>query len=105
MKIKSPHETAGIGKLHGYLGHFAKAKHINRGHNSDGLIKGPMSDKEAAGQVPQVVVTAKKMTADEASAYDAAQAKETSQRAKEAAAAKRAEDSQSKFQRVPVWSR
>lgn len=33
MKIKSPHETAGIGKLHGYLGHFAQARHINRGHN------------------------------------------------------------------------
>ena len=35
MKIKSPAETAQLGKSHAYLGHFAKAKHINRGHNSD----------------------------------------------------------------------
>ena len=35
MKVKTPFETAGIGKGHRYLGHFAKAKHINRGHNTD----------------------------------------------------------------------
>lgn len=35
MKIKSPAQTAQLGHTHAYLGHFAKAKHINRGHNSD----------------------------------------------------------------------
>lgn len=35
MKIKSAHETAGIGPGHRYLGHFAKPKYINQGHNSD----------------------------------------------------------------------
>ena len=33
MKVKTPHQTAEIGKLHGYLGHFAQPRHINRGHN------------------------------------------------------------------------
>jgi hypothetical protein len=33
--MKTAHETAGIGKNHRYLGHFAKPMHINRGHNSD----------------------------------------------------------------------
>lgn len=40
MKVKSPHATAGIGKLHGYLGHFAQPKHVNRGHNSDKIARG-----------------------------------------------------------------
>lgn len=38
MKVKSAHETAGIGHGHRYLGHFAKAANINRGHNSSGKI-------------------------------------------------------------------
>lgn len=62
MKFKSAHTTAGIGKLHGYLGHFAQPKHINRGHNSD--------------PIPRVTITAKRMTPAEARAYDEAQQRE-----------------------------
>ena len=41
MKYKEPIESAGLTKEHSYLGHFTKAKHINRGHNSD-----PMPEDE-----------------------------------------------------------
>lgn len=34
MKNRTAADVAGIGKAHKYLGHFAKAKHLNRGHNT-----------------------------------------------------------------------
>ncbi len=46
MKIKTAHETAGIGPGHRYLGHFAKPKFINQGHNDT-----PISDKEKKAKV------------------------------------------------------
>lgn len=46
MKIKSAHETAGLGKHHRYLGHFARPKFINQGHNDL-----PMSDREKKAKV------------------------------------------------------
>lgn len=50
MKVKSAHETAGIGKGHKYLGHFAKAKNINKGHNT---VEDD-TDPEMSGQTPYV---------------------------------------------------
>jgi hypothetical protein len=47
--MKTAAETCAIGANHKYLGHFAKAVHLNRGHNVDEVVpaKGPQSDKEA----------------------------------------------------------
>lgn len=55
MKVKSAHATAGIGKLHGYLGHFAKPKHINRGHNdlkNDYEVLNQMQRDRSEGGLP-----------------------------------------------------
>lgn len=55
MKVKSAHETACIGKGHKYLGHYAKAKHINRGHNSSGKIdpyEGAQRENKLKGDEP-----------------------------------------------------
>ncbi len=41
MKTKTAHETAGIGPGHRYLGHFAKPRFINQGHNDT-----PMNEKK-----------------------------------------------------------
>lgn len=37
-KVKSPAQTAALGKGHKYLGHFRKAKYLNDGHNTDGKM-------------------------------------------------------------------
>ncbi len=42
MKVKSPAETANLGPNHKYLGHFRKAKNLNRGHNDSGGLSGLM---------------------------------------------------------------
>jgi hypothetical protein len=51
MKVKDAHETAGIGEGHEYLGHFAKKKYINKGHNdvanSDGYVVPRDDDKDS----------------------------------------------------------
>jgi 4-aminobutyrate aminotransferase-like enzyme len=50
MKVKTAAETAGLHEGHNYLGHFKQAKHINRGHNSNGVIDLVSKGMEAVGK-------------------------------------------------------
>lgn len=111
MKVKSPHATAGIGKLHGYLGHFSKPQHINRGHNSDPVgdlvlpsdkrrqrlheefVAGVAKDAEAGRNPGTQEVKERPLSRDELL------------QKRLDAAAKRAEDSSAKNMNIPVWSR
>lgn len=52
MKIKTAHEAAGIGPGHRYLGHFAKPKYINQGHNDV-----PMTEKRGTVTIKNVPPT------------------------------------------------
>jgi hypothetical protein len=118
MKVKSAHETAGIGKGHKYLGHFAQPKYINRGHNSDRIVvtndepAGPREnvlkgDEPVANKISQQRLydqmgegIVKQRQRDEDATIKAAD-----ELRKQRAAAKRAEDSSSKNMNVPVWNR
>lgn len=114
MKIKSAAETAQLGKAHAYLGHFAKAKHINRGHNSDPIpdLGLSIASKAAARNDPSIHQYPTKLPNGEPSggpewekAMQRVAAEQRRQKAIDAAgdaAAKRAEDSQSKYQTLPI---
>lgn len=106
MKIKTAAQTANLGKAHAYLGHFAKAKHINRGHNTDPV--GNLSDVRAQGGMPSDQQRERLHRQKVADAVKDAEAgitsppiRELSDREK--AVIKRVDDS--KMQNIPVWSR